>query len=409
MPPGKLQLALTATSRLNNLLHVSGIDPVTFRQRLLRWFSRHKRDLPWRLEPRDPYHVWVAEIMLQQTQVATVIPYYERWIKRFPTLDSLVTAHPDEVLKLWEGLGYYSRARNLHRAALIIAGQYQGKVPANTQALMELPGIGRYTAGAIASLAYECDAPVVDGNVARVLIRSFAIKGTAKSPEVVKKLWNVSELLLAPGRARAFNEALMDLGAIICLPVKPKCDKCPLVSLCNAYAKSAVDRYPAKSAKRQVPHKDFATLVAISKNNSVLLAQRRSPGLFGGLWEFPGGELQLDSRWHQRKDSDYHLACKQLSEIILQQAGVHVAIKDSDFVGIHKHSLTHFHMTRHIALVFMRPALKPLPTSDLYARIEWVKWDDLRNLALTRSDQHIAGLIAAQLPGLPQTGSTPGY
>ena len=204
--------------------------------RLLRWATKNLRDLPWRVEPRDPYRVWVSEIMLQQTQVVTVIPYFRRFTERFPTVQALAAAPLDDVLKLWEGLGYYARARNLHRAARKVVAEFEGRLPDTVEELSQLPGIGRYTLGAIASIAFGRDAPVVDGNVKRVLCRVYAIRGDARRPAVQKKLWALAEANLPKGKAGRWNEAMMELGATVCTPRSPRCDECPLAGVCRARA-----------------------------------------------------------------------------------------------------------------------------------------------------------------------------
>src|ERR1035438_6680659 len=197
-----------------------------FRRDLLHWYRRHHRQLPWRAT-RDPYRIWVSEIMLQQTRVETVLPYYARWLRAFPTVHALAQAKDDRVLKLWEGLGYYSRARNLHRAARIVVREYDGKLPRTANGLRQLPGIGRYTAGAIASIAFGERVPLVDGNVARVFARIFAITTNVKAPRTMDKLWQLAEQLIPDRDPGDFNQALMELGALVCTPKNPRCDAWP--------------------------------------------------------------------------------------------------------------------------------------------------------------------------------------
>ena len=201
-------------------------------RRLLDWYARAARSLPWRGES-DAYAVWVSEIMLQQTRVETVIPYYERWLKRFPTLAALAEADEQDVLRLWEGLGYYSRARNLHRAARVVMAEHGGTLPSERAALERLPGIGRYTAGAIASMAFGLDEAALDGNIRRVLARVENVSLPARSPEGERRLWELAQAHLPPGRAGDYNQALMDLGATICTPAKPACLICPLAEVCQ--------------------------------------------------------------------------------------------------------------------------------------------------------------------------------
>ncbi|MCI0477261.1 MAG: A/G-specific adenine glycosylase, partial [Anaerolineales bacterium] len=221
-----------------------------FAARLLTWYAKHKRDLPWRRDAHDPYCVWISETLLQQTQVATVIPYYERFLARFPTTRALASARLDDVLKTWEGAGYYARARNLHRAAKEIVARFDGKIPSTVEELQTLPGIGRYTAGAIASIAFERDAPAVDGNVTRVLCRYFKIESDPKNAQTQKKLWKLAETLLPRGHAGNFNQALMELGATVCVPRNPHCAACPLARGCQARRLNLQEKLPRKRAKR---------------------------------------------------------------------------------------------------------------------------------------------------------------
>jgi A/G-specific adenine glycosylase len=248
----------------------------TLADRLLPWFSAARRDLPWRREPRDPYRVWISEVMLQQTRVEVVVPYYLRFLARFPTLRALAAAPLDDVLALWSGLGYYARARNLHRAAQACGGE----LPGTAAGLRALPGFGPYTAAAVASLAFGEDAPLVDGNVARVLSRVFALHGDARA-----KAWKLAPTLLPPGRSGPFNEALMELGATICTPRSPDCARCPLTLECRG--KAHPERYPARRPRLPRPLLEWRALALRRKDGAVLLARRPEGALFGGLWDLP--------------------------------------------------------------------------------------------------------------------------
>ena len=256
-------------------------DTVAFiRERLLAHYDARRRDLPWR-QTRDPYAVWVSEIMLQQTRVETVIPYYERWMRQFPSVDALAGADIDRVLKSWEGLGYYSRARNLHRAATIVRERYNGILPDSVDQLRELPGIGEYTAGAIASIAYARRAPAVDGNVKRVLARLLDEPAPA-----AKLLRKTAESLVPHDRAGDFNQALMELGATICVPAGPRCEQCPIARACRAcHAGTQLER-PARQPKRRIPEEYTITLVA-RRERELAVRRRPAKGLLAGLWEFP--------------------------------------------------------------------------------------------------------------------------
>jgi A/G-specific adenine glycosylase len=248
----------------------------TVTRRLLSWFAKERRDLPWRKEPRDPYRVWVSEVMLQQTRVDVVVPYYERFLARFPTLDALAAAPLDDVLALWSGLGYYARARNLHRAARVCGG----RLPRTAAGLRALPGFGPYTAAAVASLAFHEDVPLVDGNVARVLARVFRIEDDART-----QAWEIAARLLPPGRGAEFNEALMELGATVCTPRTPGCVRCPLRSACGG--KDDPARYPASRRRPERARLQWEALALTRKDGAVLLARRPKGALFAELWDLP--------------------------------------------------------------------------------------------------------------------------
>ncbi|MEA3639275.1 MAG: A/G-specific adenine glycosylase [Lamprobacter sp.] len=264
-----------------------------FAQRLLAWFDRHGRhDLPWQRDA-TPYRVWVSEIMLQQTQVAVVAPYFERFMAHFPDLQALAAAEQDEVLHLWSGLGYYARARNLHRAARRIIVEHQGRFPEQREALEALPGIGRSTAAAILSLALGQHHPILDGNCKRVLARCFAVPGWPGSGAVLAQLWWLAEALTPVERVAAFNQAMMDLGATLCKRSRPACSLCPLADRCQALAQAAVSLYPAPKPRKQAPVR-IAQLLLIQDQQGQLLLQRRPPaGIWGGLWTPP--ELGVDA------------------------------------------------------------------------------------------------------------------
>lgn len=253
---------------------------------ILQWFRRKKRSLPWR-KTSNPYKIWVSEIMLQQTQVSTVIPYYERWMKHFPHVEKLARAPLDQVLKNWEGLGYYRRARNLHTAAKMIVKKYGGKIPDSKERLQELPGIGRYTAGAIASIAFGKAEPILDGNVRRVLSRLTALREPVDKTSGEKRLWGISKTLVrstnAPGD---FNQALMELGALICLPENPKCSFCPLNNLCEAHRLKRETDFPVKARRKKTESLKTVALV-IWKKGRVLLQKQPLEARWGGLWLFP--------------------------------------------------------------------------------------------------------------------------
>ncbi|MET0070546.1 MAG: A/G-specific adenine glycosylase [Candidatus Thiodiazotropha sp.] len=258
-----------------------------FARRVLAWFDDHgRKDLPWQ-HPRDPYRIWVSEIMLQQTQVNTVIGYFQRFMEAFPDVAALAAAERDRVLHHWSGLGYYARARNLHRAAREIMAQHQGRVPADIETLQTLPGIGRSTAGAIRSLAFGEYAPILDGNVKRVLARHFAIPGWPGRSAVQKQLWQLSGELTPRRRTADYNQAIMDLGATRCTRGRPNCGACPLQATCRALAEGNPSRYPAPKPKKALPVRDTRMVILSDSSGDILLEQRPPSGVWGGLWSLP--------------------------------------------------------------------------------------------------------------------------
>ena len=260
---------------------------------LLPWFAANRRDLPWRTEPRNPYVVWISEIMLQQTRVDTVIPYFHRFMERFPTPAALAAAPLQDVLKAWEGLGYYSRARQLHKAAALIVARHGGQLPASPEALSALPGLGPYTVAAVASFAFGFPLAVLDGNVIRVLARLFAYPDDTVAPAARARLQALAQDLLPPRHAAETNEAWMELGALVCLPRSPRCDACPMQTVCLARHGDRPQAYPVKRRKMQIPHKIVGAAVILNARNQIMIAQRRPEGgMLAGLWEFPGGKLQ---------------------------------------------------------------------------------------------------------------------
>ena len=256
---------------------------------LLDWYRKSRRDLPWR-RTRDPYAIWISEAMLQQTRVETVIPYYERFLARFPSVAALATADADDVMSAWAGLGYYSRARNLQAAARAIVERHAGALPADAEALRALPGIGRYTAGAVASIAFDRPEPVVDGNVARVLARLLEIRDDVKSRAVQERLWRAAADLARGPAPGDLNQALMELGARICTPRRPRCGECPLARPCRARRSGDPEALPRRAARRDVPRVD-AVAVLVVRRGRALFVRRPPAGLLGGLWELPGAEL----------------------------------------------------------------------------------------------------------------------
>ncbi|MEN8190895.1 MAG: A/G-specific adenine glycosylase [Thermodesulfobacteriota bacterium] len=259
---------------------------------ILSWFETNKRDLPWR-QNYSPYEVWISEIMGQQTQMERVVDFFERWMRAFPDLEALGRAPEQKVLKCWEGLGYYSRARNIRKCAEIIVKDHHGQLPADRDTLIRLPGIGPYTAAAISSIAFERDEPLVDGNIARLFTRYFNIDSWLREPATVKLLWKKAAQLLPKGRARDFNQALMELGALICTPKKPLCPDCPWSSTCKALAHGLVSKRPATRPGQKIITIEMATGI-LQHRNRFFIQQRLADDVWGSLWEFPGGRLKKD-------------------------------------------------------------------------------------------------------------------
>ncbi len=291
---------------------------------VLNWFAQHgRKNLPWQQE-LSAYRVWLSEIMLQQTQVATVIPYFQRFIAQYPTVKDLAAASIDDVLLLWAGLGYYARGRNLHRTAQMIVEKYNGEFPQDVNLLQSLPGIGRSTAGAIAALAYAIPAPILDGNVKRVLTRYHAIAGWTSSNKVSKQLWELAEQYTPKQQTGAYTQAMMDLGAMICTRSNPKCSICPLAKSCTAYNLGQTHAYPQPKPTKQLPVKSIVMLLLKNKDH-ILLIQRPPVGIWGGLWSLPECPI----------DADLNAWCRQQHQI---------EILDTAALPVLRHTFSHFHL-----------------------------------------------------------------
>ena len=313
---------------------------------LLAWFRRRKRDLPWR-RSTDPYRVWISEIILQQTRVDQGLPYYERFLDAFPNVESLARAPLGRVLKAWERLGYYARARNLHKAARIVA--QTGRFPATAAEWAELPGVGRYTANAIASIAFAECVPVVDGNVQRVLARLFNIADRIDATPTRQRLWTLAGGLVPAKAPGDFNQAIMELGARVCVPRKPLCADCPLRTRCKALAASTQEARPARTPKKRIPHVHSVAAV-IENRGRLLIARRPASGMLGGLWEFPAF------------DGD-----KNLSDAVLNALGLDVTV--GDCLGDVAHTYSH----RKVTLRVYRCSLNSgRPSTALYDKVKWV-------------------------------------
>jgi A/G-specific adenine glycosylase len=347
-----------------------------FRRRLPAWFRGNRRDLPWRRD-RTPYRVWISELMLQQTRVEQARPYFERWIRRFPDAATLASASRDEVLKAWEGLGYYRRAVHLHEAAKVIRDELGGRFPQTLEGLRVLPGVGPYTAAAIASLAFGVDAAVVDGNVIRVLARAFAVRGDVSRPAVRRRLQALADDLLPPGRAGDFNEAMMELGATVCIPSQPRCQACPLRAVCRARKEGRVHAYPAKRRRPPVPHRLVGAAVIVDRAGRLLIAQRKAESMLGGLWEFPGGGREPGETMEQ---------C--IAREIREELGLQIRVGPPLIVV--PHAFSHFTMDLH---AHWARVVRGRPRAIHCADFRWVGREELRRFAYGKADLAIVSRL----------------
>ena len=345
-------------------------------QGLLAWYQQQGRDLPWR-HTRDPYAIWVSEIMLQQTQVKTVIPYYQRWLQQFPTVVDLATADQQAVLKAWEGLGYYARARNLHRAAQVIAEQYEGKFPQTFEAVVALPGIGRTTAGGILSAAFNQPVPILDGNVKRILARLIALRQLPN--KALGQLWRLSEALLPQENPRDFNQALMDLGATLCTRHRPACLLCPWQQTCQAYNQNVQLEIPMTETRAPLPHKHIGVGVVWNDQGQILIDRRLQEGLLGGLWEFPGGKIEPG---------------ETIADCIRRELQEELAIEVE--VGDHlitiSHTYTHFKVTLN---VFQCRHLSGEPQPIECDEVRWVEVLELEQFPFPKANTQIIDALKA--------------
>ena len=342
-----------------------------FHKALRSWYQKKGRDLPWR-KTRDPYKIWVSEIMLQQTQVDTVIPYYNRFLSEFPSVNALAKARLQSVLRLWQGLGYYARARNLHRGARHVVKVWNGRLPEAEKDLIQIPGIGRSTAGAILSLAFDRPAPILDGNVKRVLCRYVAIMDDPRSRLVGSRLWSLSGMLTPDKDVHNYTQAIMDLGATVCTPRDPDCPSCPLQKMCSAYREGLENTIPVRARTKPVPHRQSA-LGVIHKQGRVLIIRRPEKGLLGGLWGFPGF---LREGRKSFPDTLERGAKRDLGLVI--QAG--------QKLGKVEHAYSHFKITLH---VFECNSSSGKSKNRKNVNCKWVYPSQLKKYPLSGADQKV--------------------
>jgi A/G-specific adenine glycosylase len=340
----------------------------TIAQKLLKWFEKNRRTLPWR-ETSDPYAIWVSEVMLQQTQVNTVIPYYERFIKKFPTIEILSKANQDDVLKCWEGLGYYARAINFHKASKIVTKQFANQVPQDPRLFKQLPGVGDYINAAVQSIAFGHCMAVVDGNVRRVLSRLFEMTEAVNESKYAKIFAKKARALLYDQAPGDYNQAIMELGALICTPRNPQCPHCPLSKDCQAYHHNTFSIFPKRKKAPAIPTENWVAAV-IQKDNKFLITQRKAGGFLGGLWEFPGGKIR-------NNETIQHACLRHIKDQL--QINIHII----NHVTQIKHTYTHFKQTMDAFLCHYHSGTVVLKGPADY---KWIKWTQINEFALPKSN-----------------------
>lgn len=339
----------------------------TLQERLLAWFAAEQRPLPWR-QTYAPYEVWISEIMLQQTQMERATSYFERWMRRFPDVQALAAADEEEVLKYWEGLGYYSRARNLHRAARELVEQRQGHLPQKPEELRALPGVGPYTAAAVASLAFNRDVPVVDANVERVLARLFDLDAPVKERQTARRIRELAGGLLPKGRARDFNQAFMELGALVCSK-KPGCERCPLTAHCESLRLGIAHERPVPAKSKEITPLEVATGLLFHQGR-VLIQKRPLGGVWPGLWEFPGGRVEPGERPEDAVVRE-----------LMEETGLAVRVTRS--LGLIRHAYTTYRVRLNCYALEVAQECSGMPEAALHAATEnrWLRLDELEGLA----------------------------
>ncbi len=358
------------------------ITPMSLQQSLLKWFHKNARPLPWRKHYR-PYEVWVSEIMLQQTQMETVLPYFKRWMKAFPNIGSLAGSDEKKVLKLWQGLGYYSRARNLHESAKRIVRQHNGIFPENYETVLSLKGIGRYSAGAIASIAFNQEKPIVDGNVLRVLSRVYAIKKPIDVEKNKEIFWKLEESLIPKDQARYFNQAIMELGALVCHAENPLCHRCPISGFCAAFKQNNAENYPVRKNRKKMI-KVEASAVVLSRSGKYLIQKRPLGKIMGGLWEFPEWKLVQN-----RKLPPGVLKKKTLS---LAEKEFGAALPDFRRLDAIKRNYTHHNETLHVFSAALPNSENGFKTNRAWPHV-WVSKKEFQKYPFSSAHAKIAKLL----------------
>lgn len=344
-----------------------------FRSLLLEWYHQHKRDLPWR-ETSDPYTIWVSEIMLQQTRVDQAMPYFKRWMNTLPNIRSLALADRHDVLMLWEGLGYYSRARNMQDAAKDVVQNYNGVFPNDYDQIIKLKGIGPYTAAAISSIAFNQPKAVVDGNVIRVLSRWAGIEDDVSKSSVQKEIQTLADELLEKEHPGDFNQAVMELGATVCTPKNPNCEECPIAFSCIATQTAKTEHIPYKAPKKKVPHHQIVVGICVDTTGKILIALRPEEKMLGGLWEFPGGKVEKNESLEEA-----------LKRELREELQVEVNIYPEKLTEI-KHTYSHFKITLHAFYCFITSG-EPQPKASKI--LKWIKPNELGDFPFPKANRKL--------------------
>ncbi len=348
------------------------MDNSIFSNAIIKWYDNNPQNYPWRSN-NDPYAIWISEVMLQQTQVTTVIPYYLNWLKILPNINTVANAEPEFILKQWEGLGYYARARNFFSACKIISNSYNNKIPNKYDQLISLPGVGPYIAGALLSIAFNQAMPAIDSNVIRVISRLYA------KNESLKSINKIISQHINHNRPGDFNQALMDLGRLICKPISPKCAICPLNKLCIAYLNNSIKNFPIKKTKQPKPHYNVAVGI-IKKDDFILISKRYDNGLLGGLWEFPGG-----------KKLPHESSKDCIKREIMEELGVNVA--PTTFIKQIKHEYSHFKITLDAYFCnYINGQPKTLGCQDF----KWIKYNNIAQLPFPKANHKLFNEIKKQ-------------